>query len=124
MGRGDETRNKFIQFNAGRSIAAHDCLKAVIKDQKIDIAIISGPNKKLPGKEGNWITGNRSDTMIKIYTHTLAVDKRGWGDGFCYVDKANTRIISSYISPARNMDEFKRCLEDMDNIIKMIKTNP
>ncbi|KAG5858211.1 hypothetical protein JTB14_017968, partial [Gonioctena quinquepunctata] len=54
----------FLQINPGRTKAAHDAANLVISEKKIDLLIVSEPNKKIVSVR-NWLTDKKLDVAVR-----------------------------------------------------------
>jgi hypothetical protein len=102
------------QINLNRSSAAHDLV--MNSKSKVDVLIVSEPNKKLIGK-GEWYVDTNRDAASKVVNRSRKVENSG-GKGYVWVEIGGVRIVSGYVSPNTGIEEFKKYLGSLENCIR------
>ncbi|KAK9711620.1 hypothetical protein QE152_g25370 [Popillia japonica] len=72
---------KILQTNLGRGRAPHDLAYATAKEKRVDMMLVSEPNKKI-AKEKEWITDEREDVAVLVLNKKLPVIRTKTGKGF------------------------------------------
>lgn len=101
-----------LQINLDRSVAAHDLVDITVVDKKIDIVLISEPNKNHVVK-GGWFMDKNRDSAIKVYNKKIKVYDAGSGEGFVWVAVGDLQIFSVYISPNVPLHRFINFLDGL-----------
>lgn len=109
---------KVLQINLGRSVTAHDIMIATAMELKIDIIIISEPNKNSISKKGPWICDKKQDAAIQITNPRLRIGRRKKRKGYAWANVGGIRIISCYISPNGTTEEFEMYLTKIERDLK------
>lgn len=87
------------------------------KTRNCKIILMQEPNQKLASKEK--ICDKQNNTVIKICDTNLNVKSYGCGDNYTYVVINDVTIINCYISPNKNLDEFKTAVTEIENRISI-----
>lgn len=106
----------FIQLNAGKSRASHDCLQLIANERNADIILISEPNTKLA--KAAAVSDKDGDTMIWLRKKGARIENSGSGKGFCYLDTKGIRVISCYASPNRPVSHLEEVLTGMSRHLR------
>lgn len=116
---------KILQINLNRSKEAHDMLTDIASRKRIDICLMSEPNKRTTQHNDKYHADIRTDTAIwwtgNNRTHTPR--ETGHGDGFTWINIHNIGIIySCYFSPNRPEKEFEQFLNNLKENMKQHNT--
>ncbi|XP_066261300.1 uncharacterized protein [Euwallacea similis] len=111
---------KIAQINLGRDKRATDLMFMTIKENNIDIILISEPNKNI-AKAYNWLTDSKGDTAILIINKNIKINKVGTCKGACWLELENNVIYSCYISPNINTYQYENYLHDIGQSMKTHK---
>lgn len=104
---------KVLQINVGRAYAAQDMAYATAKQRKIDILIVSEPNKKrVSGVE--WMKDTRGNVAVLCLTKNIGIMEHKAFDGYLTLTMKDYTIICCYISPNIDILEYE---QEVDNIM-------
>ena len=108
---------EILQINIDRKRISHDLLHSIVNRDKIDLCIISEPNKKI-AKSLKYLTDRRCDAAIVVADRDIILRGYGGGDGFVWAELEDIILYSCYVSPNVAMEEFEKFLLDLDNEMK------
>ncbi|XP_068140326.1 uncharacterized protein [Drosophila tropicalis] len=103
---------KFLQLNLNHCAAAHDLLAQSVREQNIDVAILSEPYRIRPGsswatdssgKAAIWLCGNRTPPLQHIYANR----------GFVRAYIGDIWVYSCYLAPSLTLQEFESTLDQL-----------
>lgn len=103
-----------LQTNLGRARAAHDLMWAAAMTKKVDIIVVSEPNKKLMDK-GGWTMDASKGVAAQITNRAIAVEGIVSGPHHVRIDLGRWHIICTYISPNIAFQEFKEITDEAFN---------
>lgn len=113
----DPKHIRLLQINLNTDKRAMDLLSQTIRQNKIDIAILTEPNKKFVSST-KWYTDELSVAAIGIFADDLPVKEHGSETGIVYVKINNLTIYCCYASPKLNPMDFGKYLEKITKISK------
>lgn len=96
-----------VQLNLGRARAAHDLAYANAMKNKVDIMMISEPNKKICSQKG-WYADGRRDVAIKIVNKNVEIEEVKGYEGYIHMRIDGKHIYLVYISPNIKIADFKK----------------
>jgi hypothetical protein len=102
---------KCIQVNINHCEAAQDLLKQTVREQKVDVALIS-ELYKIPVGDGNWVEDGKSKAAIWTCSD-LPFERKSnrQYDGFVYAKVNGVHFYSCYIPPSVCLEDFKETLD-------------
>lgn len=108
---------KFLQLNMHRGRVADALLPQIMIEKTADIAIVS---EQYSRKSGLWIEDDSATTAVWIpRTSKLTPNKSGKGNCFVWVKVEDVTIVSCYLTPSDNIEEFERKLNGIEDFIRM-----
>lgn len=109
---------KVLQSNLGRGRGAMHLLNKIVEENKVDLVIISEPNKKLVST-GLWYTDANGDAAIRVYSERIKVINYGSeGKGYAWIETEEMVIYSCYSSPNIGIHEFQNYLQSLGRSIR------
>ena len=110
---------KVLQINLNRCRAAHALLERTSGERRIDVCLLSEPNKAIARGKPGWITDAEGDTAIYTGGKAQAIRERGKGNGFTWVHVHGVGVFySCYFSPNKELGEFEDFLEGLANSLR------
>ncbi|XP_045463892.1 uncharacterized protein LOC123673452 [Harmonia axyridis] len=101
-----------LQTNLGRCKAAHDMAQAAAMSEKIDILVVSEPNKKITAKEG-WFVNDARDIAVKITNRKLVLEKVKREKNFIHLVLPGYHVYAIYVSPNVSLENFKEKIDSV-----------
>jgi hypothetical protein len=86
-------------------------------EPKADVLVASEPNKKRIDK-GGWYVDTYRNAAIKVLNRNRRVENCGTGKEYVWVGIEGVRIVSGYVSPNIDIEEFKKYLGRLENCIR------
>ena len=114
--KGERKLLKVLQVNLNRCRVAHDLLEVTVAEWKIDICIISEPNRDLAAKE-NWLVDENVDVAIWLSNTAVTLKEQGKGKGLVWINTGDAVIYSCYISPNKTQERFTDFLDDLGDSV-------
>ena len=108
---------KILQVNTNRSRLAMDLLEVIAREQRIDIALVSEPNKNMTRNE-HWLHDRQQDCAIRLYNKELQATNPKQSNGMVSVDILGARWCSVYLSPNTHITEYQNALDNIENTIR------
>ena len=108
---------KVLQININRCKAAHDILEHFLKENRIDLVVITEPNKKI-ATTSDFITDLDIDVAIKIVNKNIGFNKSHIDSGIVMIDTDSIQILGGYFSPNRSNDEFEKYIEVIESVMR------
>lgn len=112
---------KFLQVNLNRSPRAHDLMEKTCEEEKIDILLVSEPNKGKVSKERGWYTDSNCDAVIGVRGRSISGSESGSGLGYTWIGVNNVKIFSVYISPNVSRATVVKILDDLGKEVRRSK---
>lgn len=106
-------QKRIVQINLNNSKGAQDLLTQYMRENRIDMALISEPNA-IP--RGNWL--GVSSGVAAIHwgrDESCALVERG--RGYVAIESGGVILVSTYCSPNVGRATFEKLLEDIGNNI-------
>lgn len=102
-----------------RGKVAHDLLPQIAIEQAADIIFVSEQYSKM--RNGLWFEDNSETTAIWIPNTSYRRPRRsGKGDGFVWLQFGHITLISCYLTPSDNIEEFQRKIDGIEDIARDI----
>lgn len=109
---------KIVQINLNHCWGAHDILQQFMKEEKVDIAMVTEP-VHIPDR--NWICSKNKGAAIHWSTNVkLRIKEIFKGEEFVATEVKDMVLISCYISPKASVKEFVEVLRRIDSNVKML----
>jgi hypothetical protein len=86
-------------------------------DARVDILLISEPNKKMIEK-AQWFKDRKGDAAIRVVNRKTKIFGEGAGDGFVFTKAKEVTIYSCYSSPNCTEGEFTIFLQAFGESIR------
>lgn len=107
-----------IQINTNRSHEALDMALATARNNKIDIILLSEPNKTQMTLKKHWYCDDAQDTGIIIMNRNLRLRGCGKGNGYSYIETEHCVMVSCYSSGNQEIDELENLLSDISAMLR------
>lgn len=111
---------RIIQTNLGRGRAAHDLAYATAKQKKVDIIIVSEPNKKIV-QSNEWVKDIRVDVAVLFVNRKLNVSNIKVKEGYIVINFVEWDLYCCYISPNIPINEYVEKVDEIANCVKCRK---
>ena len=102
-----------MQNNVDRSKITQDIVLQTAARENVDMVILNEPNKRVAQTQG-WHVDSRIDVAIIIRNRNIAVDSRGRGNGFAWIETESFVLYSCYCSPNIDAQAFQQFLNELD----------
>lgn len=110
---------KILQANMHRGKVAHALLPQIVIEQETDIIVISEQYGRLTN--GTWLHDDTETAAIWIPNNRdLKLKNNGKGNGFVWAQVESFTLVSCYLTPSDNVDEFQRKINGIEDCIRDI----
>lgn len=112
---------KCLQTNLKRARAALDLAYKTIEERRVDIAIVSEPNRHMISR-GAWLIDENCNVAIKNFNKKLRILKNGNGKGYVWIEMRDIVVYGCYISPNVPLEHFTEFLGHLrDSMLQQTK---
>lgn len=108
-----------LQTNLNRSRIAHDLLEQFIREENIDLALVSEPNKRYV-EERAWITDVKGDVAVRICTQSAETEigRIAREEGIVLVELKEVEVCGGYISPNIGIDSYSEYINRLERVLR------
>lgn len=107
---------RFLQINLHRSKVADELLKQFVRENEIDIVLVSEPY--LYSGDTNWVLDQTKTAAIWCNNRSKAqVSHNGIGKGYAWITINNITIFSCYLTPNQTTEQYQEALDRLEDEI-------
>lgn len=101
-----------MQANLGRARAAHDIAWADVTEQKVDMVVISEPNRSICGNKG-LITDGKGNVALGIINRRIQIINIRPKKNYIHVQLPQAHVFMIYISPNIPFDSYRVRIDEV-----------